>query len=199
MFTGIVEGVGCVKKLERRNSSARLIIGLSRKILLRNLKVGDSIAVNGCCLTVAQKSRDGIAADLSGETLRLTNLGQLLPGQWVNLERPMGVRSRFGGHLVQGHVDGVGKILTIRRNNGKGAEIRIGIPSRLRRYLMTKGSIAVDGISMTVHRLRGNYFTLVVIPHTLKSTNLKGRQVGDPVNLEVDIIGKYIESLASKK
>lgn len=127
----------------------------------------------------------------------MTNLGALKEGDPVNLERPMRLSDRIGGHLVQGHVDGVGQVLRVRRFKS-AIEIEIGFPKKLRRYLIPKGSVAVDGISMTVNRLKEKSFTLVVIPHTLRKTNLKGRRAGDRVNLEVDLIGKYVESLSRK-
>ena len=206
MFSGIVEGTGKVLKIDKKKKAAR--IRIQSPFSLSRSKIGDSVAVNGCCLTVAVKGKNLFEADLSGETLRVTNLGTLKPGDPVNLERPLRLTDRIGGHLVQGHVDGVGKILSIR-NVGAGfsrpgagtaplQEIQIGFPKDLRRYLILKGSVAVDGISMTVNRLTQKSFTLVVIPHTLQRTDLKAKRVGDPVNLEVDMIGKYIESLIRK-
>lgn len=161
---------------------------------LKTVKKGDSIAVNGCCLTVVSKSSNSFEADLSHETLRVTNLKDARPGTFVNLERPLRLADRIDGHLVQGHVDGVGRVRRIRRV-GTSWEVEVECPRDLRYYLIPKGSIAVDGISMTVNRLTPRSFTLVVIPHTFQTTNLKARRAGDPVNLEVDMIGKYIESL----
>ncbi len=188
MFAGIVEGTGRVLKITKIKQGA--LLSIKAPFSLATTKNGDSIAVNGCCLTVVRKSKGSFETDLSDETLRVTNLGHLNAGDNVNLERPLRLTDRIGGHLVQGHVDGVGKIFRV-----KGYEIVIGFPPRLRRFMVPKGSIAVDGISMTIHRFIGNRFTLVVIPHTLRNTNLKAKRVGDPVNLEVDMIGKYIESL----
>jgi riboflavin synthase len=195
MFSGIVEGTGTVLKITQKGKGTRLKI--RAPFALASTKIGDSVAVNGCCLTVAAKRGNLFEADLSSETLRVTGLGKLKGGDSVNLERPLRLVDRIGGHLVQGHVDGLGRILNLRRN-GSSLEIEIGFPKNLRRYLIPKGSIAVDGISMTVNRLTEKSFTLVVIPHTLRRTNLRSKRVGNPVNLEVDMIGKYVESLMRK-
>lgn len=195
MFSGIVEGTGKVLKIDKKKKVAR--IRIQSPFSLSRSKIGDSVAVNGCCLTVAVKGKNLFEADLSGETLRVTSLGRLKPGDPVNLERPLRLTDRIGGHLVQGHVDGLGRILNLHRN-GSSIEIQIGFPKNLRRYLIPKGSVAVDGISMTVNRLTRKSFTLVVIPHTLQRTDLKAKRVGDSVNLEVDMIGKYVESLTRK-
>lgn len=192
MFSGIVEGTGTVLKITQKRKGARLKI--RAPFALGTTKIGDSMAVNGCCLTVVAKRGRLFEADLSSETLQITGLGRLKIGDPANLERPLRLTDRIGGHLVQGHVDGLGRILGFRRN-GSSLEIEIGFPKNLRRYLIPKGSVAVDGISMTVNRLTGNSFTLVVIPHTLRRTNLRAKRVGNPVNLEVDMIGKYVESL----
>ena len=188
MFSGIVEGVGRIEKITLAKGGARLLV--RSPFSLSSTKKGESIAVNGCCLTVAAKRKNLFEADLSGETLRVTNLGKLKVGNLVNLERPLRMNDRIGGHLVQGHVDGVGKIVAMRY---VGANlITIQFPKHLRRYLIPKGSIAVDGISMTVNRLSPKSFSLVVIPHTLRMTNLKAKRAGDLVNLEVDLTGKYL-------
>jgi riboflavin synthase len=200
MFKGIVEGTGKILKISVLANGRRLAI--STPFLLGSVKKGDSIAVNGCCLTVVSKSGRAFAADLSHETLRVTNLKDAGPGTLVNLERPLRLSDRIDGHLVQGHVDGMGRVRKIRKV-GASWEIRIEFPKDLGRYLISKGSVAVDGISMTVNRvypgtgdpLGRPYFTLVVIPHTFQATNLKARRAGDGVNLEVDMVGKYIESL----
>ncbi len=194
MFKGIVEGTGRVRALRTRPDGARL--ELASSFPLSNCRIGASIAVNGCCLTVVKKNGREFAADLSHETLRVTNLGDLRPGDLVNLERPLRLNDLIDGHLVQGHVDGVGRVVRVEKGP-EGSEITIGLPEGLRPYLIAKGSIAVDGISMTVNRLTRKTFTLVVIPHTLQVTNLKAKRSGDPVNLEVDMVGKYIESFAT--
>ncbi len=192
VFTGIIEGMGCIERLEIKVQGARLCVTSS--FSLQSAKRGDSIAVNGCCLTLTKKSGKLFEADLSKETLRVTNLGELKTGSLVNLERPLKLSKYLGGHLVQGHVDGVGKIKKIV-SHLKSVEIVISFPKKLRRYLIPKGSVAVDGVSMTVNQLTRSDLALVVIPHTFQATNLKVRRAGDRVNLEVDMVGKYVESL----
>lgn len=189
MFTGIVEGTGKVLKL--RVSGRQATLTIQAPFTLRGEREGDSIAVNGCCLTVVRKNTRQFTADLSVETLRVTNLGHLKPGSLVNLERPIRLADRLGGHLVQGHVDAVGKVVALRRV-GENDKITIQFPNRLRPYLIPKGSIAVDGVSMTVNDLTPQSFSLVVIPHTLKQTNLARWKKGQLVNLEADMIGKYV-------
>ena len=196
MFTGIVEGLGHLRKKTALKSGVRLAV--EAPFSLATTKKGDSIAVNGCCLTVISTHGKSFEADLSHETLQVTCLQDLKAGDLVNLERPVRLSDRLGGHLVQGHVDGIGKILGLRQK-GISREIVIGLSKVLRRYLILKGSITVNGISMTVNGLSAGSFTLVVIPHTLKATNLKAYRVGERVNLEVDMVGKYIESLAGKR
>lgn len=196
MFTGIVEGKGVIiGKTQRRGGVTLRIHSAFRS---NDLKLGASVAVNGCCLTVARKGRGWIETDLSNETLRVTNLGCLDKGSHVNLERPLRPIDRLGGHLVQGHVDGVGRVLSVRKN-GKGSEIAIDLPKKLRRYLIQKGSIAVDGVSMTVNQLKQDSFSLFVIPHTLKMTTLGSKKTGNLLNLEVDLVGKYIEKLTGQR
>ena len=193
MFTGLVETTGRIARCLRFRKGARLEI--ASPLFLRR---GESVAVNGCCLTVATRRDGRITADLSPETLRVTNLGRLRPGDRVNLERPVRPGGRLGGHLVQGHVDGEGKVLAAR-GNGRGAVLEIGFPRRLNRYLVRKGSICVDGVSMTIQRLKPDRFSLQVIPETLRLTNFGARRPGDRVNLEVDIVGKYIERFLTRK
>ncbi len=156
------------------------------------VKAGDSIAVNGVCLTVVRSGEGWFACDLSQETLRLTSFGKAREGTTVNLERPLAVGSRLGGHFVQGHVDGIGT-LTAVTPAGDGASITIEFPPALERYLVRKGSVAVDGISLTIASIQGNTFAVAVIPYTLQQTNLGRLRPGDPVNLEVDILAKYFE------
>ncbi len=190
MFTGIVEGPGKVLAVTKRGRSARIRIQPS---FASRLKSGESLAVNGCCLTVEAQGTKWLEADLSFETLRVTNLGHLCVGDRVNLERAMKLGDRINGHWVQGHVDGVGRILKIEKARS-GTVITIRFPKHLRPYFISKGSVTVDGVSMTINRLRVDSFSLVVIPHTLRRTNLGGRSVGDRVNLEVDMVGKYLQS-----
>ncbi|MBI2082566.1 MAG: riboflavin synthase [Deltaproteobacteria bacterium] len=195
MFSGIVEGKGRVHQLRGSKGKGKLEISSP---FSSSLKRGDSVAVNGCCLTVAHKKGKKIEADLSLETLRITNLGTLKEGDAVNLERPLRPIDRLGGHLVQGHIDGVGTVLSIQKN-GKGATFEIGLPRSLCRYLIPKGSIAIDGVSMTINGLKKDRFSLFIIPHTLKVTTLGERRRGDRVNLEVDMVGKYIEKFVGQR
>ncbi len=196
MFTGIVEGTGVLLRLKRCGRSATLKIRLPRSI--SSCKRGASIAVNGCCLTVTGREGTSFLADLSSETLKRTNLGRLRPGVEVNLERPVRLSDRLGGHLVQGHVDGQGRILSASRN-GDGLRVTVGFPKSLRRHFIPKGSVAVDGVSMTVNSLKPDRFDLFVIPETLRRTHFSRLRRGDRVNLEVDFIAKYIESFLKAK
>jgi riboflavin synthase len=189
MFTGIVEERGVVREV----SSARLEIGC--RTVAADADLGVSIAVNGCCLTVVGRSQEHLAFDLSEETLRRTSFSRLSEGDPVNLERPLTLASRLGGHLVQGHVDGVGKVTVFERDEAGGAWLTVRAPSDVGRYLVEKGSIAVDGVSLTVAARDGNLFSVALIPHTLDVTTLGATRVDDPVNLEVDVIAKYVEAL----
>ena len=191
MFSGLIEGTGTIKSVQKRSQG--LEVAIVSSFSLSNVKKGDSMAVNGCCLTVTQKSKNVFFAEISHETLEATHLGSVKSGTIVNLERPLRPSDRLGGHLVLGHVDTVGQIIKLKRK-GISWEIEIQIPKKIRKYFISKGSVAVDGISMTVNSLTSHSFKLVVIPHTMAKTNLKTLRVGDRVNLEVDIIGKYIES-----
>ena len=187
MFTGIVEEMGEVEALD----GGRLRIA-ARKVL-DDAHIGDSIAVDGCCLTVTGQGPDWWEADLSDETLRRTTLGELGPGAVVNLERPVRVQDRLGGHIVQGHVDGVGEIVA------PAPDLRVRMPRELLRYVVEKGSVAVDGVSLTVVDVLDDGFTVAVIPHTAAVTTLGGKQAGDRVNLEVDVTVKYVERLLGWK
>lgn len=193
MFTGIIEGTGKVKKIEKGADGVRLEVEVHFK--LDDLNVGDSIAINGVCLTVTSRLGHTFWADLATETLRITNLGLLQPGSAVNVERPLRVGSRVGGHFVQGHVDGVAKVLEIKDlSNTK--EITFELPRNLSKYIVDKGSVTVDGVSLTVARSTDTSFTVCVIPHTTLQTTFHDLKIGNPVNLEVDILGKYVEKLA---
>jgi riboflavin synthase len=196
MFTGIVEGTGTVAALAAAadGSGARLEVAASW--LAGELRLGESVAVNGCCVTVAELTSGGFAADLVAETLRRTALGGLVAGARVNLERPMTLGGRLGGHLVQGHVDGVGEVLE-RTPVGDGEEVRIELPPDLERYVVEKGSIAVDGVSLTVAGVGPGWFAVALVPHTLEVTTLGDRRPGDPVQLEVDVVAKYVERLVA--
>ncbi|HEV2896221.1 MAG TPA: riboflavin synthase [Actinomycetota bacterium] len=196
MFTGIVEGTGTVAALAAAadGSGARLEVAASW--LAGELRLGESVAVNGCCVTVAEVTAAGFAADLVAETLRRTALGGLAAGVRVNLERPLALGGRLGGHLVQGHVDGVAKVLE-RIPVGEGEEVRIELPVDLERYVVEKGSIAVDGVSLTVAGVGPGWFSVALVPHTLEVTTLGDRRPGDPVQLEVDVVAKYVERLVA--
>ncbi len=192
MFTGIIEETGAIKKITATTDSAR--IEVAARTVLEGAKLGDSIAVNGVCLTVTAKTPDSFCADVSAETLRRTSLKQIRAGSRVNLERPLMPTSRLGGHIVQGHVDGMGEFLEARPE-GDGWSVRIGFPAELSRYIVEKGSITVDGISLTVAALSDQWFEIAVIPHTWQVTNLSTLRRGEAVNLEVDIIAKYVERM----
>jgi riboflavin synthase len=190
MFTGIIEQVGVVASFIRGQQSAKLMIAAAR--IFDDLKVGDSVAVNGACLTVSHERRGFAEFDLSAETLKKTTLGDLRIGDKVNLERALLVSGRLGGHLVTGHIDGLGEIRS-KVARAEGVELQFSVPSDLLRYLVAKGSIAVDGVSLTVADFYDGLLTVAIVPQTLKATNLSQRSVGDRVNLEVDILSKYIE------
>jgi riboflavin synthase len=192
MFTGIIEEMGVVKALDRRPGGARLAV-LAKRIL-EGLEVGESVAVNGACLTVVARRDDAFEADLSPETLQRTTLGQAAVGDGVNLERSLRYNGRVGGHLVSGHVDGVGRIRD-RKQEGNALLLTIEAPKELRRYCAEKGSIAVDGVSLTVNGVGEDFVRLAVIPHTLKATTLGVKGTGAAVNLEADLIAKYLERL----
>jgi riboflavin synthase len=196
VFTGIVEELGEIVSVEELGDSARLTV--RGPVVTAGARHGDSIAVNGVCLTVVDEKIDPadatFTADVMAETLKRSSLGSLEPGSRVNLERPMELGGRLGGHLVQGHVDGMGRIL--ERTPGEHWEVvKISLPQDLARYVVDKGSITVDGISLTVVEAAADWFTVSLIPTTLDLTTLGVKQAGDPVNLEVDVIAKYVERL----
>ncbi|HEX8998506.1 MAG TPA: riboflavin synthase [Blastocatellia bacterium] len=192
MFTGIIEELGTIRRIASARDGARLEV--SARTVLTDARLGDSISVNGVCLTIVDKSSDWFAADVSAETLRRTSLKRAKTGSHVNLERAMAATSRFGGHIVQGHVDGTGEFLEARAS-GDGWVVRVGFPAELARYIVEKGSITVDGISLTVAALGDTWFEIAVIPHTWKVTNIGSLERGAAVNLEVDIIAKYVERM----
>jgi riboflavin synthase len=191
MFTGIVEERGRVV-----SSNGRLEVETNG--VAEDISVGDSIAVNGVCLTVADRAKDTLTFDLAAETLDRTTLGTLAPGDPVNLERPVTLVTRLGGHLVQGHVDGVGTVEAAGSNTG-GEAMTISLPDTLRPYVVEKGSIAVDGVSLTVATVRDGTFTVALVPHTRNATTLGAVSDGDRVNLEVDVLAKYVESLLGRR
>ena len=193
MFTGIIEAQGRVAALTPSNGDITLKVQ-SDQLDFADVRLGDSIAVNGVCLTVTELGGDSFSADVSGETLSLTSLNQLKAGSTVNLEKAMTPSTRMGGHLVSGHVDGLGTVKALTPD-ARSVRIDIEAPAELARYIAQKGSITVDGISLTVNSVDGRVFSLNIIPHTQEVTTIKGWKPGTPVNLEVDIIARYLERL----
>ena len=194
MFTGIVEEVGKITSIREEGGTRRLVVSASH--LTKELKKGDSIAVSGVCLTAVAIKPDSLAFDLAEETWKRTSFSRLHGGALVNLELPIRADGRFGGHIVQGHVDGTGEFLALDRIAGADDYwLRVRIPAELTRYAIFKGSLAIEGISLTVAGIKGREVTVAIIPHTREMTNLKSLKRGDPVNLEVDMIAKYVEKM----
>jgi riboflavin synthase len=193
MFTGIVEALGEISRIERADDSARICI-VSEELDLSDVKLGDSIAVSGPCLTVIDFANDSFTVDVSGETLARTTIGSKKLGSSVNLEKALRLSDRLGGHLVSGHVDGVGSILA-RNVLEDYVQFRIEAPPDLAKYIAAKGSIALDGVSLTVNSIGPNNFDLMIIPHTLERTTMGSLQVGGLVNLEIDLVARYLERL----
>ena len=191
MFTGIVTDVGTVERMDADQNGARLRVGTR---LAGELSAGDSVSVNGACLTAATVDGDAFEADVVNQTLQLTSLGPLEPGERVNLELPMRLSDRLGGHLVQGHVDGTGEVLG-STEEGVGRRLRIRAPDELRRYLVERGSVAVDGVSLTIAALADGAFEVALVPETLERTTLGAAKEGRRVNLELDMIARYVERL----
>ncbi|PWJ48049.1 riboflavin synthase [Faecalicatena contorta] len=196
MFTGIIEEMGKIQGIQKRASSAILSVQASE--IMQDIHLGDSIAVNGVCLTVTSVSPKGFTSDVMHETLSRSSFGNLRIGSPVNLERAMPANGRFGGHIVSGHIDGTGTVSNIRRDDN-AVWYTIKTPLPILRYIIEKGSIAIDGISLTVARVHKDGFSVSIIPHTLSLTTLSSRGVGDSVNLENDCIGKYVERLMGKE
>lgn len=196
MFTGIVEEMGAVISLEKTLAGTRMTILAST--VMSDLKISDSVSVNGICLTVVSKGERDFAVEVSPETLSVTTLGLLTAGTPVNLERPMRLNERIGGHLVAGHVDGIGTIRS-RHQEGNAIFFTIEVPQEILRYCVVKGSITVDGISLTINDVTNHGFSIAIIPHTAKVTTLGLKQVNDTVNLESDLIGKYVERLLQER
>lgn len=195
MFTGIIEAVGKIDSLDHSETGGRLRVSLAAAHeIAAALKIADSIAVNGCCLTVVERGKNDFAADLSGETLRRTGFGEKKSGDPVNLERPLAAGARLGGHFVQGHVDGVGRVARLEPE-GENWWLSVRVPENLRRYVAEKGSLAIDGISLTVAGWKDGVADIAVIPFTYEQTNVGSLVSGDAVNLETDILAKYVESL----
>ena len=195
MFTGIVEDKGKVLRVEYRGQEKRLTIELPPH--LTEVQLGDSININGVCLTIVQKQGKAIELDLSQETLQKTVLGELKKGNQVNLERSLKLTDRLGGHIVTGHTDGIGEIVEKRRERDF-LQLKIRIPESVSRYVVQKGSIAIDGISLTVNEYLGNEIRMTLIPYTIEKTTLLDKSVGDRVNVEADILGKYVEKLLDR-
>jgi riboflavin synthase len=192
MFTGIIEELGSVRSIEERGENARIVI--AARVVTEGTNHGDSIAVNGVCLTALDIHDDSFAADVSRETLLRSTLGSLKPGAPVNLERAVTPATRLGGHMVQGHVDARGQFVSVE-DHGESWTVRFAYPQEIARYLVFKGSVAVEGISLTIANLTEDYFEIAIIPKTWEVTNLSHLKPGDGVNLEVDVIGKYVERL----
>jgi len=194
MFTGIIEEVGRIDAIAKKNGNRRLTVSASQ--LPKELKKGDSIAVSGVCLTAVEITSKSFAADLADETWKRTSFSRIKKGALVNLELPMRADGRFGGHIVQGHVDGTGKFLALDCiRDADDYWLRIEIPPELARYVIFKGSLCIEGISLTVAKIEGAEVTVAIIPHTVKMTNLKSLKPGDPINLEVDLVAKYVEKM----
>lgn len=192
MFTGIIEGTGRIKGLQQKEDGCAIAVEVDFDLEQSN--IGESIAVNGVCLTMTSRLGNTFWADLSEETCSLTTLGELQDGDPVNLERPLKMGERMGGHWVQGHVDGIGIVHDVETKKG-GTCVAIRVPVSLKRYLVAKGSIAMDGVSLTINRVAEDIFELMLIPQTLLKTTFQGIKRGNKVNLEVDILGKYVEKL----
>ena len=193
MFTGIIESIGKIAKMEQRGGDVRLHIA-TRKLDLSDVALGDSIAVNGVCLTAVVLPGDGFVADVSNETLSLTSLGQLSTGSPVNLEKALTMSTRLGGHLVSGHVDGLGEVIA-KSEDARSIRFTVKAPDELAKYIAHKGSITVDGTSLTVNAVKGAEFELNIVPHTAQETIMSEYEVGRKVNLEVDLVARYLERL----
>jgi riboflavin synthase len=196
MFTGLIEDVGKIQSLRVANRAA--VLRIETGLAVRAMPLGASIAVNGTCLTVVKKGGRTFTVDVSPETLKRTSLEALRAGSLVNLERPMRLQDRLGGHLVTGHVDGVATVASIEKT-GEFTVFKFRVPPQLGCLLVSKGSVAVDGISLTVNDCSERRFSVAIIPFTLQHTNLRARRVGDKVNIETDLIGKYVQSFLSKR
>jgi len=194
MFTGIIEEVGRISRIDVRGENRRMQVSASR--IPEELKTGDSVSVNGVCLTALEIQPGSFHADLAPETWQRTSFSRLKAGALVNLELPMRASGRFDGHIVQGHVDGVGQLLRFEQiADSENWWLTIQLPAELEKYVVHKGSIAIEGISLTVASLKDRDCTVAIIPHTVESTNLKSLRAGDPVNLEVDVVAKYVEKM----
>jgi riboflavin synthase len=198
MFTGVVEEVGRVSRIEQRGENRRITIAADKTP--KELKTGDSVAVSGVCLTAIDLKPGSFCADLAPETWERTSFSRIHEGALVNLELPMKADGRFGGHIVQGHVDGVGKLIALERiADSENWWLSIELPRDVEKYTVYKGSVCIEGISLTVAKLEGRLCTVAIIPHTVEMTNLNSLKPGDPVNLEADLIAKYVEKMMSRE
>jgi len=193
MFTGIIEELGRLEAVEPRAAGSRLRIGA--RTVMSDLREGDSVSVNGVCLTAVDLKPGSFAADASPETLQRSSLGALRTGSPVNLERALQANARLGGHIVQGHVDGIGRIVSLDLLGDNNWWLKVQAPPELDRYLVFKGSVAIDGISLTVAALEDGVVSVTIIPHTYENTNLRGKRPGDVVNLETDVLARYVEKM----
>ena len=196
MFTGIIEGQAKVKQIQATQNGA--VIFFEAPFVLEGFKIGDSIAINGACLTAVKIENNFFSVDVAPETLSLTTLGTLKEGELVNFERALKLNGRLDGHLVSGHIDGVGKIIS-KETKGNAILFRIEVNKELSYYMIKKGSVAIDGISLTINSLNINSFDISIIPHTLSLTTLNSKNIGSKVNIETDIVGKYLEKFTNKK
>jgi riboflavin synthase len=197
MFTGIIEEVGSVERISPRATGAELRIRATT--VMHGTREGDSICVSGVCLTARELSPGGFSADLSPETLNRSGLGQLRPGSLVNLERSLLPTSRMGGHIVQGHVDGLGAVHETKELGDGNWWLTIGVPDDVERFCVFKGSISIDGVSLTIAKLEGHLLSVAVIPHTYANTTMRGYRKGDRVNLEIDVVAKYVEKMLAAR
>ena len=193
MFTGIIETTGSILSIDQKDKDSRFVFDTG-SMNLEDMKIGDSIAVNGTCLSIIEKTEHSFVADLSGETLNLTTFSNLKEGDLVNLEKAMMLSDRINGHMVSGHVDGIGKIVS-QQDEGRSVKFEIGFPASLKKYVSKKGSVTVDGVSLTVNDVNENVFSVNIIPHTLSETIFSKYTTGTGVNLEVDQIARYLEKL----
>tara|TARA_R110002096_G_scaffold435246_1_gene659901 strand:- start:6345 stop:6935 length:591 start_codon:yes stop_codon:yes gene_type:complete len=196
MFTGIIQTTGEISAIDAHDSDSRFVFNTGN-MDLTDLKVGDSIAVNGACLTIIDKGADSFAADLSNETLKLTTFSKLGIGSRINLEKAMQLSDRLNGHMVSGHVDGIGQVIDLT-GDARSVRYTIEIPAALSRYLSKKGSVTVDGVSLTINTVERNTFSVNIIPHTLSKTIFSGYETGSRVNIEVDLIARYLDQLIVK-
>jgi riboflavin synthase len=196
MFTGIIQTIGTIKKITDKGAVRDLVIGIDEQYT-HGVHIGDSIAVNGTCLTVVSFSSTSFVAQTVEETRATTTLGKMREGTRVNLEKALAAGERMGGHFVQGHVDGIGVITTIDRQSNK-ISLSVAVHKELVRYMIDKGSVAIDGISLTIQKVEGGSISIAIIPHTFAATTLSERTVGDKVNIEADVLGKYVISYLSK-